>query len=118
MLALSLALQAQSIFGTISGTITDSSGSVIPNANVTAKNEASGDIRRSVTNGDGYYTFSSIPAGTYSILVEAPGFQKTQQNGLNLLGAENAQSRSRTTSRHFEDRSHHYRHDRYRGNGR
>jgi hypothetical protein len=88
MFLASLAIQAQSVFGTITGTVTDASGSVIPNANVTAKNEASGDVRRSVTNGDGYYTFPSVPAGSYSILVEAAGFQRTQENGLSLLGAE------------------------------
>ncbi len=80
-------LQAQSIFGTITGTVVDASGAVVPNADVTLKNTASGDVRKTVTNSDGYYSFSSVPAGSYSATVEATGFQRQEQTDIHLEGA-------------------------------
>src|SRR3974390_161289 len=49
-------LNAQSVFATLTGVITDPAQSVIPNAKVTLKNAASGDVRNTVTNAEGYYT--------------------------------------------------------------
>jgi len=80
-------LRAQSIYGTITGTVYDPSGAVVANANVTLKNAASGDVRRSVTNSDGYYSFSSVPTGAYSLIVEATGFQKAITEGIEVTGA-------------------------------
>lgn len=87
LLASSEALKAQSIYGTITGTVYDPSGAVVANANVILKNVASGDIRRGVTNSDGYYSFSSVPTGSYSLTVEAAGFQKTVTGGVEVTGA-------------------------------
>src|SRR5579884_2499993 len=58
---------AQSVTGTLTGTVADSSGAVVPGAKVAVRNEASGDIRRSVTNGEGFFDFSALPAATYSL---------------------------------------------------
>src|SRR6266436_3555832 len=80
-------LHAQSIFGTITGTVQDPSGAVVPGANVPLKDTASGAVRRAVTNGDGYYSFSSVPTGTYSVIVEAKGFQKSVTSGISVTGA-------------------------------
>ncbi len=79
-------LRAQSIYGTITGTVYDPSGAVVANANVTLKNAASGDVRKSATNSDGYYSFSSVPTGSYSLIVEAAGFQKTVTEGIEVSG--------------------------------
>ncbi len=84
-----VSLQAQSIYGTITGTVTDTSGAVVPNADITLKNASSGDERKSVSNSDGYYSFSSVPAGTYEITVEAAGFEKAEVTGVSLVGAAN-----------------------------
>jgi hypothetical protein len=81
------ALRAQSIYGTITGTVYDPSGAVVANATVILKNAASGDVRRSATNSDGYYSFSSVPTGSYSLTVEAAGFQKAVTEGIELTGA-------------------------------
>ena len=80
-------LRSQSIYGTITGTVIDPSGGAVASANITLKNVASGDVRRSVTNSDGYYSFSSVPAGSYSLTVEAPGFQKAVTQGIDVTGA-------------------------------
>ena len=80
-------LRSQSIYGTITGTVVDPSGGAVASANITLKNVASGDVRRSVTNSDGYYSFSSVPAGSYSLTVEAPGFQKAVTQGIDVTGA-------------------------------
>src|SRR5450755_2203087 len=68
ILILSGSAIGQSIFGTVTGTVADASGAVIPKANVTMTNEGSGDVRKTVTNSDGYFTISSVPAGTYKVL--------------------------------------------------
>jgi hypothetical protein len=80
-------LRAQSIFGSITGTVTDASAAVVPNANVTLRNVASGDERVAKTNNDGYYSFSSVPTGKYNILVESPGFEREELTNAEILSA-------------------------------
>src|ERR1700720_3471981 len=75
-LALAFAASAQFDSGQIAGFVRDGSGAVIPGANVTARNEGTGEERRSVANGDGYYVFPQLFVGQYSIAVEASGFKK------------------------------------------
>jgi carboxypeptidase family protein len=87
IIATSIGLNAQSIFGTITGTVEDQSGAVVPGANVTLKDVSSGTVRRAVTNNDGYYSFSSVPTGSYSITVEAKGFQNAVTEGVRVTGA-------------------------------
>src|SRR6516225_4638031 len=67
---------AQSDLGSISGFVKDPSGSVIPGAQVTVKNEVTGTERSTNTNESGYYTVTNIPAGLYTIAAEAKGFKK------------------------------------------
>ncbi len=85
--AASFSAHAQSIFGTITGTVSDSTGAVVPNAAITLTNKSSGDIRRSTTNTDGYFSYSSVPAGQYDLLVAAAGFRRYEVTGIDLLGA-------------------------------
>ncbi len=67
--------------GAITGTVTDSSGAVVPNATVTAHNVATGVDTSRVTSSAGVYQISPIIIGTYSVTVSAPGFEKfTQEN--------------------------------------
>ncbi|HCC55867.1 MAG TPA: carboxypeptidase regulatory-like domain-containing protein, partial [Solibacterales bacterium] len=73
---------AQITTGTLTGTVADSSGAVIPHANITLTNEASGDIRRVVSNSEGFFTFSSIPPATYSVDIESKGFEKWHKGGI------------------------------------
>ncbi len=79
---------AQSITGTLTGTVGDASGAVVPGANVSLINEGSGDERKTVTNSDGYFTIAAVPAGTYTLRIEAPGFQKYESKGVAFNGSD------------------------------
>jgi len=85
-----LSLPAQFIFGTLTGVVSDPSGAVVPQAKVKLINEQSGDVRETVTNTDGYYTFASVAVGnyTYKLSVEAKGFVTYEAPGVSLLGGE------------------------------
>lgn len=83
-------LQAQSLFATLTGVVSDPSGAVVPDASVRLINEQSGSARDTVTNAEGYYSFPSVAVGnyTYKLLVEAKGFTTYQAMGLALLGGD------------------------------
>src|SRR5262245_13265219 len=74
---------AQSDLGAISGFVKDPSGSTVPGAKVTVKNQ-SGLERTSNTTEAGYYIITNIPSGTYAVTVEAPGFKKFELTGAKL----------------------------------
>src|SRR5262249_35330528 len=76
----------QSDLSTITGTVKDTSGSLVPGAKVGVRNEGTGITREAIANDAGNYTVSNIPAGTYTVTVEASGFKKYSRTG-NLLDA-------------------------------
>ena len=78
----------QGIFATLTGIVTDPSGSVVPNAKVVLKDAQSGSARETVTNGEGYYTFASVPVGAYILTVDATGFQTYKAEQIALGGGE------------------------------
>src|SRR5947209_3593917 len=65
---------AQRDSGTVSGTVQDQNHAVIPNANVTLENTATGDKRTSVSNETGFFHFAAVPVGTYKVSIAAQGF--------------------------------------------
>lgn len=67
-----------------SGTVTDSTGAVLPNAKVVVHNDATGAERTATTNSSGYYTVTNLPPGSYTIRIEAPGFQSAVRSGNHL----------------------------------
>jgi hypothetical protein len=67
-------LHAQSATGTITGTVTDASGAVVPAATVTIENPVSGLSRTAKTDGAGHYQFTNLPFNPYHLSVNAPGF--------------------------------------------
>src|SRR5438874_741733 len=81
-------LWAQGIFATLTGVVTDPSESVVPNAKVTLRDVGSGSVRETATNGEGYYTFASVPVGTYSLTIEAQGFKSHKEDAIGLGGGE------------------------------
>lgn len=66
---------AQTIYGSISGTVSDPSGAVIVGARVTIKNLETGLTRETTTNDQGLYRVSTLPVGQYSVQVAASGFR-------------------------------------------
>ena len=81
-------LSAQSIYSTLTGIVTDPAQAVVPNAKVTLTNTASGDVRRTVTNADGYFTFASVPVASYDLTIEATGFQTYKLTGIAFTAGE------------------------------
>lgn len=67
---------AQSDRGTITGTVSDPARAVVPNAAVVATNTETGSLYQTVTTATGNFTVLSLPAGAYTVSVEAPGFRK------------------------------------------
>src|SRR5436190_8244692 len=67
---------AQAVTGTLLGNVTDSSGGGVPGATVTALDTQTNTSRRAVTNEAGYYIFSSLQNGLYTVDAELQGFKK------------------------------------------
>jgi hypothetical protein len=71
-----LNVQAQTVTGSITGTVTDPSGAAIANARVTAHNLDTGVDTARTTNGTGLYRIDFLPIGHYQVTIEAEGFEK------------------------------------------
>lgn len=75
---------AQTVTGTLSGSVTDSAGAVVPDAPVTAKNRETAATRSVTTNSEGYFLMSFLPLGTYDLTVAAKGFQKVTKTEVQI----------------------------------
>ncbi len=73
---------AQATSGTLSGTVTDPSGAVIPNASVTITDADRGSSVTTTTNADGFFTRTQLPNGRYNVRVTANGFKTAEQSNL------------------------------------
>jgi len=80
---------AQSLYGSLTGTVTDTAGAAIAGADVTVKDASSGAIRKSVTNRQGFFSLSALPASTYEVVVVFAGFTKYDATGIVLNGSDN-----------------------------
>jgi hypothetical protein len=78
-------LSAQSIFGRISGTVTDSQRGVVPGAKVTIVNQDTMLERVTTTDANGYYVASDLPVGIYSVIAERTGFKTVKSTGNDLV---------------------------------
>ena len=76
--------------GSISGVVTDPSGSVISGARITVTNVATGTQSSTVTTGSGAYTIPELVAGQYSVTVVGPGFGELIRNGITVSVGETA----------------------------
>jgi len=92
-LALFLAInaRAQIVGGTISGTVTDSTGAALANAKVLVHNDETGNERNLTTASDGRYSAPSIPVGTYTITAELPGFSAAHRTDIPLTVGQSRQ---------------------------
>ncbi|MGH9969540.1 MAG: carboxypeptidase regulatory-like domain-containing protein [Pyrinomonadaceae bacterium] len=84
MTALANSLAAQTFRGTILGTVTDPNGAVVPDANVTAKNVATGIERSAITDAFGNYSISELQIGNYQVVVQKSGFEPLTINGVTV----------------------------------
>ena len=73
---------------TVSGTVQDGSGGVVPGATVTATNAATKLVRATATGAEGRYVLAGLPPGEYELRTEIPGFKPHVRRGLNLAVAD------------------------------
>ncbi len=74
----------QTLNASLSGTVTDSSGAVIPGTSVTATNTETGIATKTTSDAAGSYTFPSLPPGNYDLTFQKEGFTETVQHGVIL----------------------------------
>ena len=79
LLVLSSSLPAQSDNASVSGVVKDPGGAVVPGAKIVLTDERTTLERHSTTNESGFYIYTSVPPGPYSISAEAPGFKEARQ---------------------------------------
>ena len=90
LLALPITVFGQGYFGTVSGTITDSSGAVVPGVKATLADQQKGYKFAATSDNTGRYVFTSIPPGLYSVSAEVEGFEKAVRTNITLNVSENA----------------------------
>ncbi len=79
-----LAAAAQSDSSSLNGTVADTSGALVPNARITIHNNATRADRQTTSNQSGSFNVPNLASGTYSIRAEAPGFDVTMLNGVQV----------------------------------
>jgi outer membrane receptor protein involved in Fe transport len=75
---------AQSSNATLQGTVMDATGALVPNAAVHVQAIATGVVRDTTTNSDGFYSATNLNAGSYKVTVSASGFATKVQNDVIL----------------------------------
>ena len=88
LLALGAAVHGQTITGSISGIVVDTSGGVIPRATVTAVADKTAESRTGNTDSEGRFNFASLQPGVYSLKIEREGFQTLEHKGVVLSANE------------------------------
>ena len=83
-LLLAATLYAQTSTGEFSGSVTDSSGAIIPHARVVATSVETGAAREVATDSNGSYVITFLQPGVYNVSAESQGFKKTVQNNVEL----------------------------------
>jgi hypothetical protein len=75
---------AQAVYGSISGTVSDKTGGVVPGATVTVINVSKGTSDTTTTNASGNYTVTHLVPDVYSVRIEAPSFQKLETKNVQV----------------------------------
>ncbi|GGH08187.1 TonB-dependent receptor [Silvibacterium dinghuense] len=76
---------AQSVRGSLAGSILDQTGAAIPRAKITARETNTGIVRETVSSPEGSYTFSELSIGSYDITASAQGFSTQVQQGVQIV---------------------------------
>jgi Carboxypeptidase regulatory-like domain len=80
-----LQARAQVLFGSVVGTVTDSTGAAVPGATVLITNTQTNQTRTSPTDAGGLYTISTVPAGIYRVNISKTGFQTFQTVSVEVI---------------------------------
>lgn len=75
---------AQGNEATLTGTVTDPTGAIIPSATIAVTDEASGVVRTTTSDGRGFFSLVGIPVGTYDVKVSARGFNSLLRKGIEV----------------------------------
>src|SRR5438045_1155185 len=75
---------SQSIFGSFTGVVSDSSGGVAPNAAITARNTGTAAVFNSRSDGEGVFWIRNLPVGVYDITAELSGFRRFETRGVRV----------------------------------
>lgn len=88
LLSASLAAFGQLNRGTITGTVTDSSGAAVPNAQITIRNIGTNTASKTESTATGQYNLPNLPVGAYEVVVEANGFSKFLRSNIELRATD------------------------------
>ncbi len=88
LLTLCAVASGQTITGSISGTVTDLNGAVVPGAVVTLTGDKTTEKRTTTTDDGGRFSFTTLQPGNYSLKIERQGFQALEQKGVMLSANE------------------------------
>src|SRR5215472_6213750 len=83
--------RAQTVNGAFHGTVSDSTGAVLPGATVEAKNTGTNLTRQATADSTGFYTIVSLPPGVYTLTASKTGFSTAVQNNVQLLVNQDAE---------------------------
>ncbi len=72
---------AQATTGIVRGTVVDNAGGAIAGATVNVRNEETGGVSTSVTNGEGIFEIQSLQSGSYTVTIEATNFKRSVKTG-------------------------------------
>jgi outer membrane receptor protein involved in Fe transport len=89
-LAVILSAPAFCQFAAVIGRVVDSTGAVLPDVKITARNSATSAVTSTMTNGEGYFALSNLPVGGYTLQAEKAGFNKEQTGDLKLQVGQTA----------------------------
>src|SRR5215216_4995214 len=84
LLLLAAAVSAQTVTGTLQGTVSDSKGAVVPGADVVVRNMETGQERNLKTGSEGTFLVSFLPLGRYTVTASGPGFSKVAQENIQV----------------------------------
>src|SRR5260370_12418786 len=75
---------AQTVTGTLQGTVSDMNGGIVPGAEIVMHNAETGQERTLKTNGDGFYLAPFLPVGRYNLTVSQKGFTKVVKESVEI----------------------------------
>ena len=81
------AAHAQQTLGTISGTVTDPTGAVVPGADISVRNVATNLTVTAQSKGDGSFSVADLPIGTYEVTIAKQGFEKVDYPQILVQGS-------------------------------